>query len=206
MTSNIITMRIKSCITEGIEHTALALCQLAGAIPESSGNYLLKITTEVHLTDLLATKTLIKTKDPVVSCVAVNFDGLLEGSTFLFLNEEDSKKIIESLNHTPIDELDQETRTSTLTEVGNISCNNIIGTLSNSINQGLHFSPPSYDRIPQNNILRTCDINVDSRTLICKASFKIIEDSIDFVIIIKFSNFSWNQLICSFEESKGISS
>lgn len=127
-----------------------------------------------------------------VSSVGQKFKGPFIGTALLVLESNSASKLIGLL----IDE-DEDTpdfdaiRSATLTEVGNILLNGIIGTLGNMVKSSFTYSLPSYLEGPLSFIVRSDYSDEDVVIILVKTKFKVNEHLIegDFLYLFEVDSF-----------------
>ncbi|MDX8398283.1 MAG: hypothetical protein R8K49_08195 [Mariprofundaceae bacterium] len=125
------------------------------------------------------------------SSISMNFKGNFDGKSVLLFPKEAANILAASLTDEPIDSPDiDELRAGTLTEVGNILINGIMGSMANMLNTPLHYSVPDYN---ESNIetLISLDPNLAQSLLIAETSFCIndLKVSGSFLLFFQISSF-----------------
>ncbi len=81
-----------------------------------------------------------------VSSVRLGFSGRLNGLAALYFPPESAAKLVSVLVGEKPEDLDLDSvKIATLTEVGNILLNGVVGSISNIVGQHLEFSVPVYE-------------------------------------------------------------
>lgn len=140
----------------------------------------------VHLSDYA---------DVQISSVGQKFNGPFSGTALMLLESNNASKLIGLL----IDE-DEDTpdfdaiRSATLTEIGNILLNGIIGTLGNMVDKSFTYSLPSYLEGRLNSIVSSDYSNEDVVVILVKTKFKVSEHLIEGDFLYLFEVDSFNKL------------
>lgn len=133
--------------------------------------------------------------DVQISSVGQKFSGPFSGTALMVLSSSSASKLIGLL----IDE-DEDTpdfdaiRSATLTEIGNILLNGIIGTLGNMVNKNFTYSLPSYLEGNLNSIVKSDYSNVDVVIILVKTKFKVSKHLIEGDFLYLFEVDSFNKL------------
>lgn len=101
-----------------------------------------------------------------VSAMRLAFTGALGGTALLIFPLDSAAKLVAVLMHeeTDLPDLDAVKR-GTLSEVGNILLNSVMGNVSNVLEQSLRYSIPFYFEETVNNLLRSTDV-IDQSTIL----------------------------------------
>lgn len=131
-----------------------------------------------------------------VSCVALAFRGDLDGVAALLFPPVDALKLITMiLGEEPEGEDLDALRSGTLTEIGNIVINAIVGTISNLLRMRQNFELPVYLEGRVEEVFRNVLLRVDPAILIVKTFFNVRESSIEGSIIFVFELHSFDELL-----------
>jgi chemotaxis protein CheC len=138
--------------------------------------------------------------DKLISSVSMDFGGFISGKTALVFPPESAQNLVEALTGeepgTP--EMDSVT-VETLSEIGNIVINSVMGSLSNSIGQCLEYSPPSY---MEDSFSRVAVSNIndsDQVVLLAEVAFSISNLEISGEVILTFGMGSLDKLTAIFD-------
>ncbi len=126
-------------------------------------------------------------KDKVLSIVQLTFKGPFSGIASLIFPTRSAAKLVAVLTEDERDSVDLDSiRIGTLTEVGNIVLNGVIGVIGNEIEQYIYFSVPTYAENPIE-VLLTPN-GADDKTLVvwAQAQFTVERHHIDGDIILLF--------------------
>ncbi len=122
------------------------------------------------------------------SSVSLEFSGLLVGSAKLVFPTEQASKLVLSFTDTYPDLADfDEIQAETLSEIGNIVLNSLVGSISNILEINLNYSIPNYITGTMDQILSTDSVlKEDCVILFAKARFKIQEIEVvgEFILIV----------------------
>ncbi|MCX7908028.1 MAG: chemotaxis protein CheC [Ignavibacteria bacterium] len=123
-----------------------------------------------------------------LSCVTLTFTGLIAGSSKLIFRTEQASKLVYAFTNTETDFTDfDEIQAETLSEIGNIVLNSLIGSFANLIKTSLNYSIPLYVTGNIDEILSS-DISFSDKGLIlfARTHFKIetLEIQGDFILFI----------------------
>lgn len=118
----------------------------AGTMNELLGHHIALEVPQVSIIqpDTLGTEA-VPHQHETVSLVTLEFSGQFSGITTLLFTPDSASKLIDLLvgEETPLDELDA-IKTGTLTEVGNILLNAVMGSIGNVLKSRLTYALPSY--------------------------------------------------------------
>ncbi len=121
------------------------------------------------------------------SSVQMGFRGSLDGCAFLVFPQASALKLVTLLtgDESPPQDLDS-IRSGTLTEVGNILINSVVGTLSNVLGRPLHYSLPVYAEEPVVGLLAAQRHEERSLILLAKTNFVIRQMQIEGNLLLLF--------------------
>jgi len=125
------------------------------------------------------------------SSVSMPFKGELQGISELIFPTHSVQRVIDLvINESAVSENLDLLRSSTLSEIGNIILNSLIGTLANLLKTRLHYSVPVYNEGTQSDLL---DQYVATNTVIVLAhtNFRIKDIDIvgKFLLYLEFCSF-----------------
>ena len=136
-----------------------------------------------------------------LSAVRMGFNGSFSGNALLLFPPDSANNLVSVLTGEDSIEDDMDAiRTGTLTEIGNILINCVMGSISNAIGKQLSYSVPSYLEDSLLNMLQ--QNNEDSRhatIILAKTHFIIEEHFINGDIILFFEVGSFDALLDSVE-------
>jgi len=146
----------------------------------------------IHHSDLLNHLSFLE--DKLLSGVNLNFSGDLTGFSQMIFPKKSAQKLVAMLmgeNELPthFDEL----HASSLTEVGNIVLNSLMGSLSNFLEKKLRYVVPTYEEGSPEYIFQR-QIPKDAILLFCQAHFEVESLNIQGDIIILFTLNSFETL------------
>ncbi|MBW4509225.1 MAG: chemotaxis protein CheC [Scytonematopsis contorta HA4267-MV1] len=126
------------------------------------------------------------------AAVRLNFTGSFSGKANLIFPTTSASKLVSVLTGEDADSPDLDSvKIGTLSEVGNIVINGIMGSISNVLNQHLNYALPTYleDSIEQ--VLSLDNVRQEAVFLLAQASFEIenLELMGDIVLIFEMDSF-----------------
>lgn len=122
----------------------------AGTLNELLGHHIvLEVPQVVVLRPEQIVNHLTQRPGESVSLVVLQFSGQFSGLSTLMFTSDSASKLVDLLvrEETPLDELDA-IKTGTLTEVGNILLNAVMGSIANLLGSRLNYTIPSYQEGP----------------------------------------------------------
>lgn len=158
-----------------------------------------KIRLEIPVIEIKKSADIInlhsKNRNEMVA-IKIDFDGELDGKAILLFLPENAKKLISELIGEPESTDLDFVSEGTLSEIGNIVINNIIGSISNILGVKLGFHVPDFLSGNMEKIIDTHNTNID--VLVAKTSIGIEGNSqVKADIIILFEVKSLENLIHS---------
>jgi len=131
-----------------------------------------------------------------LSIVEVNFSGDISGIAMLAFPPKGASKLIKVLTGDEPPEIHLNSLVAdTLTEVGNIVLNSVMGLISNMFEQNWRYSVPAYKLSTVNNLLKDFE-NIDNVTiLLIQTNFIVDELEVNGDIYIVFGLKSLNKLL-----------
>ncbi len=154
--------------------------------------------------ELLGFEDLARALDPLgpaaVSSVQMGFRGSLEGCAFLIFPQASASRLVAGLTGDDgggedIDSL----RSGTLTEVGNVVVNSVLGTLANLLDKPLRYSSPVYE---EGSALALVTTQVHAREpllLLVRTGFSIRGMEIEGSLLLLFELSSFEALLAGLE-------
>jgi chemotaxis protein CheC len=139
-----------------------------------------------------------------VSSVQMSFRGSLDGCAFLVFPPASALKLVTLLtgDESRPDDLDS-ILSGTLTEVGNILINSIVGTLSNVLRRPLHYSLPVYAEEPLVGLLAAQQHDENALILLAKTNFVIRQMQIEGNLLLLFELMSFDTLLSALKSDWG---
>ena len=131
-----------------------------------------------------------------ISSVQLRFKGSFSGTASLVFPPDSAAKLVDILTGEAfgIEDLD-EIRVGTLTEVGNIVINGVMGSIANILHEQINYSVPTYLEGSVNQLLPTNNEDYDATILIAHTRFRIQEFQIEGDIILFFEVGSFDTLL-----------
>ncbi|PCJ21593.1 MAG: chemotaxis protein CheC [Candidatus Cloacimonadota bacterium] len=142
------------------------------------------------------------------SIVVQSFTGSFEGVASLVFDHETAKKLVAKVLEMPIDNPLLDTSINeTLSEIGNIIINSLIGHISNILHTSLHFSLPIYTSGNIKELSKHFYLNDDDDLLlVATTKFQIQSLEVEGVILLSFPSQSiqslLNLIFSSFENNE----
>jgi chemotaxis protein CheC len=153
------------------------------------GHHVVLDVPEVNQTDPTELiRALALDPEQELACVQMGYRGALQGEVQLLFPAETAAQLVALMigeNH-PADELDF-IRQATLTEVGNIVINAVVGTLSNLFGFHLQYTLPTYHGGTLEDIEGHQDLRAMEIILLAKTKFTIEELSVTGNMVLFFS-------------------
>lgn len=106
--------------------------------------------------------------------VQLGFRGPLSGKAALLFPPQSAANLVATLTGEETDDSDLDAvRVGTLTEVGNIVLNGVLGTLTNMLNQPVKYSVPGFFEDTTERVFAADDAGADSAVLIAEIGFRL---------------------------------
>jgi chemotaxis protein CheC len=179
----------------------IGIGRAAGIINQMSNAH---VQLQVPDLRLLSDETLAEYCQPIagqrLSCIRLPFDGALSDLTFLIFPPASASGLISVIlgrENIPFDE--DSLRIGTLEEVGNIVLNGVMGSISNFLGNGLHYSYPYYAEDTYANLLRSAEDASERVFLLARTQFLIADHLIEGEIIIIFRLNSFHGLLAAMD-------
>lgn len=135
-----------------------------------------------------------------VSAVRVAFAGLFSGETLLVFPTESAAKLVAVLTSDESEATDLNAiKIGTLTEVGNIVINSVMGSISNLLGQSLRYTVPIYREEPVRQLLPNLDLAKQPHILLAKTHFCSNQLNISGDILLIFQVGSLDRLLTALE-------
>jgi chemotaxis protein CheC len=160
-----------------------------------------RIVLEIPVVSVLSLKNLQKElqkrfKGDSFAAVRLNFTGSFSGKANLVFPTESASMLVSLLTGEEIDSPDLDSvKIGTLSEVGNIVINGIMGSISNVLNQHLDYAIPIYMEDSISHILSLDNTNEQTIFLLAQARFTIETLEVMGEIILIFEMDSFGTLI-----------
>lgn len=143
-----------------------------------------------------------------LSIVRLRFNGSIPGMASLVFPTDSVFKLISILTEDDIDTSDlDELKIGTLSEVGNIVLNGVMGSIANLLQQHLDYSIPSFREDTVDTILASDYDDADAVVLIARTRFTIEELKLngDIILLFKMSSFEFlmQEIDAMIQEPKG---
>ncbi|HBE20612.1 MAG TPA: chemotaxis protein CheC [Cyanobacteria bacterium UBA11149] len=135
-----------------------------------------------------------------LSAVKLGFHGSFVGSAQLIFPTESAATLVSVLTGETIDSPDlDDLKISTLSEVGNIVINGVMGSIGNVLNQPLDYDVPSYAEEEIEEMLPINQSDEDGTVLLVQARFTIEELLVQGDIVLFFELGSFQALLDAIE-------
>jgi chemotaxis protein CheC len=142
------------------------------------------------------------------AAVRLNFTGSFSGSAELIFPTESASTLVSLLTGEDRNSPDLDAvKIGTLTEVGNIVINGVIGSVSNLLKQRMDYSLPMYSEDTISNLLLSnYPIDMNTVFLLAQTGFEIEQLEIVGEIILIFEMTSFGALLSAIDEEIGVTS
>lgn len=163
------------------------------------------IHLEVPFIQVLSAKDLqqeliARFKSDCLATVRLGFTGSINGSAELVFPTESASTLVSVLTGEDPGSPDLDAvKIGTLTEVGNIAINGVMGSLGNLLNQRMNYSLPTYTEDTVKNLFAALPID-DSTIVLAQANFVIEQLQLIGDIILIFELQTFDRLIVAIEE------
>lgn len=138
--------------------------------------------------------------DTVFSAVQLAFTGEFAGlSALIFPPESASKLVSVILGREEIPGGDDQLRSSTLQEIGNIVLNGVMGSIANILKEPLHYSSPDF---VEDDIAKIVG-SVTGMILVARTQFSMRDHLIEGEVLILFSLSSFDSLLAAIDTLAG---
>jgi chemotaxis protein CheC len=140
-----------------------------------------------------------------LSAVQLTFKGPLSGIALLVFPTESAAKLVAILTddkvaHSGFDSI----RTGTLTEVGNIVLNGVMGVVGNELEQRIYYSVPTYAENPIQSLLAPSGADASATVIWAQARFTVERHQIDGDIILLIEVGSFDVLLNTINREIGV--
>lgn len=156
---------------------------------------------ELHVAGADELDTLTKqVSDGGLTSVTLEFDGLVSGSAALIMSQNDASKMVSELTGEPPNTPELNSMmVGTLSEVGNIVINGVLGTMSHSLNMEFNFGLPTYQCGEMGDLLASVNVSQSEAVIIVKALFRVQQFEIEGDIFLIFISPSYDNLMSSLD-------
>jgi len=172
-----------------VKHAAAALDDLTG----------LSVELKVPEVDVVTLPALVKTFGRVVeetlSSVQMGFRGGLDGCAFLVFPPSSAAKLASLVAGEPAARISEGMHSGTLTEIGNILINAVVGAIANLLDLRLRYSLPVYAEGRVTDLLAAHRAGSIPVVLVAKARFEIRESQVDGSLLLLFEMTSFEGLL-----------
>ncbi len=172
----------------------------AGTLNELLGHHiLLEVPQVVVLGPDEMAAHLCQRPDETVSLVVLQFSGQFSGLSTLMFTSDSASKLVDLLvgEETPVDELDV-IKTGTLTEVGNILLNAVMGSIGNLLGSRLSYTIPTYQEGALGQLLQPI-IRQESAALEVTTRFTVQSRQITGEFLLLFEVLSFDTFVAALE-------
>lgn len=136
----------------------------------------------------------------LVSAVRLGFNGSFSGLAQLVFPTDSASKLVALLTNEEVGTPDLDAvKIGTLTEVGNIVINGVMGSMSNLLKQHLNYSLPMYLEDTVEHLLSSKQLESNTTVLLAQARFTIEQLQIAGDIILIFKVGSFDALLTAIE-------
>ncbi len=158
-----------------------------------------QVSLQVPFVKVLCTSDLKKEKELGrcrVSAVRLGFRGAFSGSAALVFPPDSASKLVSVLTGEEEGTPDLDSvRAGTLTEVGNIVINGVLGSISNLLKEHINYSLPAYMEDSLESLLMYGDGDENTTVLLVRTSFNIRQLQIEGDVILLFEVGSFDALV-----------
>jgi len=139
-------------------------------------------------------------RQDLLSMVSLDFEGSFSGLAGLLFPTDSAKKLVTMLTGDSDPEEGMDTlRIGTLSEIGNIFINGVMGSISNLVNREIYYSLPRYIEGSLESMIDHSTEDREVHILLAIAQFKIEHFKIQGDILIIFDVGGFNQLLETLE-------
>jgi chemotaxis protein CheC len=138
-----------------------------------------------------------------LASVNLIFKGLFSGNANLIFPSESALKLVVALTGDRLDAIDLDSiRSGTLSEIGNIVLNSVMGTISNVLKLNLKYSVPSYMEGSVSALFDDLTMNSFPVILLARTRFIVEELNVEGDIVVFFEVGSFDNLLASLDGLK----
>lgn len=139
-----------------------------------------------------------------VSSVQMAFHGSLEGCAFLIFPQSSASRLVAGLTGDGLGSEDLDSlRSGTLTEVGNVLVNSVIGTLANLVEKPLRYSSPVYEEGSALALVTTQVQSIEPLLLLVRTGFQIRDMEIAGSLLLLFELSTFDSLLAALADKLG---
>ena len=184
---------LTAIVNVGVEKAAIVLQEMIGS------NISLQIPfIKVVSLQNIESETKYQGDTGPLSAVRLDFRGPFEGTAALVFPPESAEKIVSALiGDEPGSPAPPDSEVvSTLTEVGNIVMNGVMGSIGNALDKRIDYAVPSFTKYTVKNIVSTTTVSKpNTRLLMAQTRFTVEELKIDGDIMLYFEIQSFDELV-----------
>jgi chemotaxis protein CheC len=167
----------------------------AGTLNEMLNTHIELQVPEVQTYPFAEAKQLLEERlqGHVVSSVQLHFSGAFTGMAQIVFPTESASALISELTGEEIGTCDLDAvKVGTLSEVGNIVLNGVMGTIGNTLHEPLKYSLPTYVESSINRLLTSQDFSTDTTIILVQTHFSIqaLQVTGDIILIFKVGSFA----------------
>ncbi len=141
-------------------------------------------------------ETMEKLGEGTVSAVVQGFKGIFPGKAALVFPQDSAKNLVSVFNEEDIEDCDQELVKETLTEIGNIVINGIMGAIGNVLKSPIDFVLPDYMEDSVANLMQNGKAHESGDyVLIAKSHFVVENQNVHGYIFLVFEMENLDALI-----------
>lgn len=138
----------------------------------------------------------------LLSSVQLEFDNSFAGTAQLVFPTESAATLVALLTGEEPESPDlDELKIGTLTEVGNIVLNGVMGSISNVLEKAMHYAVPSYIEEDIVHLMPLKESNLNTTVLLAQARFNVEELQVKGDIILFFKVGSFDALLAAIDEA-----
>ena len=139
-----------------------------------------------------------------LASVQLGFKGAFSGRSLLVFPEDSISRLVALVREGEAGSLDiDEARLGTLSEVGNIILNGVMGSIANLLHEAVHYSLPEYSEDSAARIFQAEGVDNYAVVVYARAHFKLTEHDIEFEILILMGTKSLGALEACLEALEG---
>lgn len=145
---------------------------------------------------------------PLLAAVHMGFSGSINGTVNLTFKSEDADKLVQLLTGVSPEKSDpdidmESLRSGTMTEIGNVVINGVVGTLSNMLNLELHYYMPDFLEGNIEEIIRRMEQEQKAAIVIlAKTRFRALSIDVEGDLMFFLSLSGYESLMEAFDQWK----
>ena len=137
-----------------------------------------------------------------ISNVYMKFEGPFAGSSALIFPPQSAEKLVAALSGEEVADGDRDGLwAGTLTEVGNIVLNYVIGAISNVLDIPFDYSVPQYSEDEGNDLIRRCAEGEKLSIILAQTQFKASQLQLEGDVLLFFETPSFDALLRAIDEA-----